>query len=115
MATRNVRVVGLNELQAKCDFDVLVQPEMEAARDTILGRINRQGKGLGAQRNQLTPTVQGLGATVETTLVPPRTKGTAWGRYQEKVVKGIVTRNAINKAIRRIEERWEAGSFGRLD
>lgn len=115
MATRNVKVLGLNELQAKCDFDVLVQPEIYDARDTILGRMMRGGKGLGVQRNTLSAQVQGLGATVETTLVPPRTKGTAWGRYQEKVVKGIVTRNAINKAIRRIEERWEAGSFGRLD
>ena len=111
MATRNVRVVGLNELQAKCDFDVLVQPEMEDARDTILGRINRQGKGLGAQRNQLTATVQGLGATVQTTLNYPRTKGTSWGRKNERVVP-LVANNAIKKAIGRIEERWQQSAGG---
>ena len=111
MTTRNVRIVGLNELTAKCDFEVLAQPEMEIARDTILGRINRQGKGLGAKRNQLTPTVQGLGATVETTLNFPRTKGTSWGKKNERVVAAMAS-NVMKKAVQRIEARWAAGTPG---
>jgi hypothetical protein len=114
MATRNVRIVGLKELEAKCDFDVLVQPEMEDARDTFLGRINRQGKGLGAQRNQLSATVQGLGATVESTLNYPRTKGTKWGQKNERVVAAMAPR-VIKKAISRIEARWAAGNPGSVD
>ncbi len=112
--TSTVRIVGLKELQAKCDFDVLVQPEIEDARDTILGRMMRGGKGLGVQRNTLSAHPRGLAATVTSTLISPRTKGVAWGRYQEKVVKGIVARNAIKKAISRIEARW-AQSAGGLD
>lgn len=109
MSVREVKFLGLKELQAKADFDVLAQPELEEARDTIVGRMLRGGKGLGAQRNTLAASVQGLNATVTTTRVFPRTRGTTWARYQEKVVAGIVARNAIKKAIERIEARWAQG------
>ena len=98
MSVREVKILGLKELQAKVDWDVLAQPEFEDVRDTIVGRMMRGGKGRGVQRN--TPT----------TRVFPRTRGTAWAQYQEKVVKGIVARNAIKKAIERIEARWAQGS-----
>jgi len=112
--SRRVRIEGLNELRKKCDWDFLAQPEMEDARDTIVARMLRGGKGQGVKRNTLTPTVypissastSPLAATVESTLNWPRTKGTSWGRYQEKVIKGIVARNAVRKAIQRIEQRW---------
>lgn len=112
--SRRVRIEGLNELRKKCDWDFLAQPEMEEARDTIVARMLRGGKGLGVKRNTLTPQVfplsaantDPLAATVQSSLKWPRTKGTTWGRYQEKVVKGIVARKAVNKAIQRIEARW---------
>lgn len=106
---KELKVSGLKELQAKCDFSVLVQPELEDARDTIVGRMMRGGKGLGVQRNTLMSDVEGLNATVTTTLIRPRTTGFSWARYQERVVKGIVARNAVKKAIERIEARWSAG------
>jgi hypothetical protein len=108
MAGRTIRLENLEEVLARLDFDVLVQPEMEDARDTIVKRMMRGGKGLGVKRNTLTQTVASgfLGATVRSTLHPPRTKGTSWGRYQEKVVGGVVTRNAVKKAVERIGERW---------
>jgi hypothetical protein len=108
MANRNIRLENIDEVLKRLDFDVLAQPEMETARDTIVKRMMRGGKGKGVKRNTLTQTVTSglLGATVRSTLNPPRTKGTSWGRYQEKVVGGIVTRNAVKKAVERIEARW---------
>lgn len=106
---RNVKLVGFDALQEKLKFDVLMQPEMQTAVETITGRMMRGGKGIGVQHNTLTSSIQPLSSTVVTTLVWPRTKGVAWGRYQEKVVKGIVATNAVKKAVQRIEERWAAG------
>lgn len=102
---RNVKIVGLDELQRKCKFDVLVQPEMDDARDTIVARLERGGKGLGVQRNVLSTDKQPLGATVTSTLNYPRTRGTAWGRKNEAIAKSMGP-NVIKKAIGKIETRW---------
>lgn len=109
MTTRTIQVKGLNELVAKCDWDVLVQPEMEGARDTFVERFQRQGKGLGAQRNTLGATTRPLGATVETTLNYPRTVGTAWARKNEGIAKAMSPR-VFGKVISRIEQRWGEAS-----
>lgn len=105
---RTLKLENIEQVLARLDFDVLAQPEMEGARDTIVKRIMRGGKGKGAKKNTLTATVTSglLGATVRSTLSHPRTRGTAWGRYQEKVVGGIVAKNAVKKAVQRIEQRW---------
>jgi hypothetical protein len=105
MTTRRITVLGLPELEKKLDAEFLAQPELEDARDTFVGRIQRGGKGLGAQRNELSAVVRPLGATVFTTLNYPRTKGTSWGRKNEAIVKAMAPR-VIKKAARRIEERW---------
>lgn len=118
MAEPFVKVVKVKGIpKGNFDFDILVQPEMADARDTIVGRMMRGGKGLGVKRNSLSAQVYPvsartapLAATVTTSLNFPRTKGTSWAQYQEKVVKGIVARNAVNKAVQRIQERWAAGS-----
>lgn len=105
--TRTVKISGLNEFMATCDWDVLVQPEMETARDTIVKRILRQGKGLGAKKNTLAATTRPFGATVVSTLNYPRTKGIAWGRKNEVVVPAMAP-NVLRKMVRRIQERWSA-------
>lgn len=114
MVEKTIKVKGLKEFQEVCDWDVLVQPEMELARDTITQRIQRGGKGLGAQVNQLTVAPEGLGATVTSTLNYPRVKGTSWGRYFERTIPTVANR-AVAKAISRMEARWAIsgrGGFG---
>ena len=109
MVVKEVKILGLDELRAKLPFDVLVQPELDDAVQTVTSRMLRGGKGAGVRNNTLLASYQPLGATVQTTRIFPRTKGTAWARYQEKVVKGIVAVNAVKKAIERIEARWRGG------
>lgn len=115
MTIREVKVVGLNELVAKLDWDVLAQPEVALARDSIVERIEgRPGKGLGAKRNTLTSAVEPLSATVQTSLNYPRTKGTSWGRKNEGIVKSMAPR-VMKKAVQRMEARWaisNRGGFG---
>ena len=105
----NIEVRGLNELLAKTGFDVLVQPEIEPALETIGKRLQRQGKGLGAQKNTLTRDTQPLGARIESTLNFPRTVGTAWQQKNEAVAKAMAPR-VFNNMAKRIEERWAAES-----
>lgn len=114
MVEKTIKIAGLKEFQEMANWDVLVQPEMELARDTITQRIQRGGKGLGAQRNTLTVAPEPLGATVTTTLNYPRVKGTTWGRYFERTIPMVANR-AIAKAISRMEARWAIsgrGGFG---
>jgi hypothetical protein len=103
--TTNVKILGINELLERTDWDVLVQPEMRDAQDTILKRVKRQGKGLGARRNELAFDVRPLGATVSTSLIYPRTKGTSWGRKNVAAVRAMTPR-VLKKAIKRMQERW---------
>jgi hypothetical protein len=108
MAIRTIRVVGLNELLAKSNWDVLAQPEIDDVVVTLGKRIDRQGKGLGAQRNpNLSHRRTADGLTVQSSLNRPRTKGTAWGRKNERVLPAV-GRNAMAKAVRNIEARWGA-------
>lgn len=94
-----------DRLQQNLGFDVLVQPEVEDARNTIVKRIMRQGKGLGAKRNPLTAGVRPLGATVVSTLVNPRQKGTSWGRKNEAIVTAMGPA-VLRKMVSRIRQRW---------
>jgi hypothetical protein len=111
MVVKTVKVVGLTQLEKKLDEKLLVQPEVEAARDTIVTRLMRGGKGLGVTKNSLTKDVKPLGATVTSTLNYPRTRGTAWGKKNEVIVKGMSTR-VVKKMVQRIEERWAAEAGG---
>jgi hypothetical protein len=110
---RNIRVAGLDELEKKLGADFLFQPEIEDIRGTIVKRIMRGGKGLGAQRNQITAQPEDLGAIVETTLTNPRNTGKAWGHKNQRIVGSMAPR-VFAKAARNIEARWAAESGGGL-
>jgi len=105
MTARTIKVKGLNELNQKLDMDFLVQPEMDAALESFEKRLLRQGKGLGAQRNEIAAERRTMGATARSTLVYPRTKGTSWGRKNEAIMKSMAPR-VFAKMVRKIEERW---------
>ena len=107
MSGITIKVKGLNELTAKTDWDVLLQPEIEPALETIGKRMERQGKGLGAKRNSLTRETQPLGARVRSSLNPPRTTGQSWQEKNEAVVKSMAPR-VLAKMVKRVEERWAA-------
>jgi hypothetical protein len=111
MVVKTVKIVGLAALQTKLNADVLLQPEIDDARDTIVERLMRGGKGLGVKRNSLTKDVKPLNATVTSTLNYPRTKGTAWGKKNEVIVKAMATR-VVNKMVQNIEARWAAEAGG---
>lgn len=107
MTIRELRVHGLTELLKKTDWDVLAQPEAQAAVETISKRLMRPGKGLGAKRNELAADVRPLGATITTTLNYPRTTGSSWGKKEWQIANGMAPR-VVRKMIQRIEERWAA-------
>lgn len=111
MTTREIRVLGLTELVKKCDWDVLAQPEAQAAAETITKRLMRVPKGLGGQRNELAAETRPLGATITSTLNYPRTTGMAWGRKEYQIANAMAPRVA-RKMIERIEQRWAAESAG---
>lgn len=122
MTEREVQVKGLDELVQKTQWDVLAQPEFDAALESFGKRMERQGKGLGAQRNSIRRETQSLGARAESTLNYPRTRGSAWQRKQEGALKSMAPR-VLNKMVKRIEERWAAqnpasvgpGSYGDVE
>lgn len=116
-----VRIEGLAELQHKLDGDFLLQPEIEAALDTVAKRGQRGGSGLGARMNPIAVEAQDLRRTLITPLAGrrlagepfnPRTKGTAWlkknigaGGYGAGTL-GSVARNALKSAAKKIAARW---------
>lgn len=114
---RVIKVQGLNELERKLGYSVLVAPAAEQARDTIVTRLMRpppkkgRGKrkglppGAGVINNTLTPTMQGSGATIDSTLNFPRTVGSAWTSYNAVVFKAMAP-SVVNKMIERIEATW---------
>lgn len=72
--------------------------------DKVEQRMRRQGKGLGAQRNQVTQQMRGeLELLVESTRIWPRTKGTRWTRKNIGIVKAMAPR-VMQKAATRIVE-----------
>lgn len=102
---RGVAIIGLREMERRLDIEFLAQPELERARDTFVARIQRGGKGLGARRNVLSATRRPLGATVTSTRIFPRTKGTRWGAKNERIVAAMAPA-VMRAAVRRIEARW---------
>jgi hypothetical protein len=102
---KEIKLLGLSELQQRTGWDMLVQPEIMGAMNTILARIQRGGSGLGAQRNTLLVEAQPLAATVTSTLHNPRQKGTTWGRKNEAIVRAMA-QAVFRKAIGLIQARW---------
>lgn len=112
MSSVEIKVKGLKELTAKTEWDVLAQPELEPALETMGKRLERQGKGLGAQRNTLTRSAISLGARIVSTLNYPRTTGQRWQEKDEAVAKSMAPR-VFGKMVTRIEQRWAAeGNVG---
>jgi hypothetical protein len=71
----------------------------------ILGKVEerteRQGRGLGAQKNRIDHTYRRLELTVDTTRIYPRTKGTSWQKKNIGIIKSMAPRVA-RKAAERI-------------
>ena len=103
----DVKLPSLDKLRQNLQFDVLVQPEVEDARNTIVTRLLRQGKGLGAKRNTLMAETKPLGATITSTLHHPRTVGSSMHRKDEAIVRAMAP-NVLRKMISRIKARWTA-------
>ena len=103
--TRNITIVGLDRITKMLNVDVLAQPEFDDALASFQKRIERKSKGLGAQVNTLMSTTEPLSVHTESTLIWPRTVGTAWGRKMHAAL-GAMAPNVIRKAVRRIEARW---------
>ena len=123
---KSVKVLGLDELERKLGYPVLVAPAMTEARDTIVARLLRpppkkgRGKrkglppGAGVINNTLTPTLKAdTGAQISSTLNYPRTVGSAWNRSNENIFNSMAPR-VVNAAIKRIEATWEAGQIASL-
>lgn len=108
-----IKVLGLEELEQKCQTSILLDPAIEEGINTIKDRMLRQGKGLGAKRNVLAATSTGgsglafPGAEIRTSLVWPRTTGSSLKRKDEAIFKAM-SGNVIRKAIQRIRDRWGA-------
>jgi hypothetical protein len=100
-----LQIKGLAEIEKKLSYAFLVDPAAKEAVETIGKRLERQGKGLGAQRNTITREPTSAGARLFSTLHAPRTTGVAWVRKNAAVFKAVAP-NALRKAARRIEARW---------
>jgi hypothetical protein len=88
--------------------ELLLQPEVEDALNTINTRISRRGKGLGERRNQMNSSRGKLSVryNIETAHYPRRT---GWSKkaYMRKTFAAMAP-NVIRKMIERIGTRWAA-------
>lgn len=119
-----VKVEGLDEIKKKLDYETLMQPKVERARDTITDRImtprnargsaararaaggrGRGSRGSGVENNTLSASVTSDGATIRSTLNFPRTVGISWQVTNVKIAQSIWPR-AIKKAVSEIEADW---------
>ena len=101
----DVEVVGAEAIAAKLDFDALVQPGLDRAMKVFERRILDQGTGLGAKRNILTPRLESTSLVVQTTLIWPRTRGIAWGQFNEEAL-GQMAPEEIEKVAQEAEAAW---------
>jgi len=103
--TLNVKVV---RYPAFLRGEILIQPEVEDAIDTINNRISRRGKGAGERRNEMHTQREALSAryNIETQHHPRRT-GWAKKAYMRKTFSAMAP-NVIRKMVERIAARWEA-------
>jgi hypothetical protein len=67
-------------------------------------RMNRGGKGVGSKRNTVTQKREELVLTAETTLIRPRTRGTAWQKKNVGIVKAMAPRVLRATALRITEQ-----------
>lgn len=103
---REIRVVGLEDLERKLDGKFLVQPEIADAMETFGKRMQRGGKGLGAQRNTIAIQREALGVRAQTTLNNPRQTGMTWARKNIAIIKAMAN-SVFRKAAERMRARFE--------
>lgn len=106
--TLEFKITGLRELQAKCKWDVLVEPPMQEAVTTVMDRpmrVRKSRQGLGIKRNSLSQRRSGLNGTVTSTLRPPRTTGAAWFSYNIAAIRKMLPA-VFKKAAQRVEAIW---------
>jgi hypothetical protein len=104
---KNVKILGLDELERKLGYSVLLDPSIDEVVNKFGDRIERPVKkaGLGIRRNTVSRFNKPLAVTFSSTLHNPRQVGSSWQRKNEAIVKGMAP-NVIKAAIRRIEETW---------
>lgn len=68
-----------------------------------------RGRGLGVMRNTLADRRETMKVTISSTLISPRTVGSAWTKYNLAIAKSLVPR-AANKAAARITAELGAGN-----
>lgn len=109
MTTRVVaiEVLGLDKLRRQFGA-VKLGTALERARDTFVSRIvDRPGRGLGAQNNQLSSSVNPLGARIVSTLKNPRQTGSAWQRKNQTIANAMAPR-VVDRAISDLESGFQA-------
>lgn len=109
MTTRvvDIEVLGLDKLVRQFGA-TKVNAAMDRARDTFVDRIvDRPGRGLGAQRNQLTSTINPMGARILSTLNYPRQTGSAWQRKNQGIANAMAPR-VVDRAISDLESGFKA-------
>lgn len=85
---------------------ILLQPEVEDAIDTINTRLSRRGKGLGERRNSMNSTRGKLSARYNFEISHyPRRTGWAKKSYMRKAFFAMAP-NVIRKLSERIAARW---------
>jgi hypothetical protein len=84
--------------------DVVERSIIDQSLHKFEPRLARGGKGIGARRNTITQDRQGLTLEATSTLRPPRTKGKAWLRKNEGVVRGMAPR-VLRATAKRIAEQ----------
>lgn len=104
--TGSVSILGLAEIERKLKMSVLVDPAVTEAVGSFQKRGERQGRGVGAKRNTITPeAISPIGVRLISTLNPPRTRSTSRNRKIMAAWQAMKSR-VLRKAVRRITERW---------
>lgn len=104
---REIKVLGLAELEKKLDGDFLVQPEIDDAFASFGKRMERGGKGLGAQRNTIAIQQSALAVSARTTLNSPRMTGASWSRKNIAIIKAMAS-SVFRKAAERMKARFDS-------
>jgi hypothetical protein len=103
MSAIDVQVTLKGHLFEKKIDDTIKRALVEEVLMKVDERAQRQGKGLGAQRNRVERRLRGTELEIDTTRIWPRTKGTAWTRKQIAITKAMAPR-VMRKAAQRIVE-----------
>lgn len=82
-----------------------LKPKLDDALETVGERMERQGRGLGAQRNVLRRERAFLEQRVFTSLHHPRRTGSALKSKDTSIFKGMSGR-VVGKIVKDVEAEW---------